>query len=120
MKKIITIMMILCMSFCLTACESDELKKAKECIDKIYEYTSDMAEAEVQIAKLSSKSELSIEEDALLLRYETEYENYQKHIESKTELLESYYGKLSDKEKDVIAEYTEEVLDYYIENIFAE
>lgn len=118
--KVGMLLLVIAMCLCLTACESQDLKKAKECIDDIYEETDKMAQIEVDIARLSSKSELSIEEDAKLLSLENQYELCEKSIEMEYDVLENYYDDLSDKEKDVLAEYTEEVLDYYIENVISE
>jgi len=119
MKKIISVLLVfvMCMSLCACGGESEEVTQAKECIDAIYQNTSDMVTLEMGISNLSSKSKLTNEEQKRLNLLEVDYAACKKLLELNTNILGMNYEKMSEKEREIIKEYIEEAYLKYLIDI---
>ena len=108
MKRITIISLLICLMLCLTGCESNNVKEAKEAVDSIYENTNELVRIQSELDTLNSKAYLSTEEEnekAMLERQEILCETC---IEGATYTFKELYLEMSDKNKDIMKEYVKE------------
>lgn len=101
MKKLFIIVFVAVLSFSLCACESSDIKEARECIDGIVEYSY-----KFERSKNALPDDWTIEDD-----WDTYIDNIYSEaiLEAKIAVLENIYENLSEKGQEIVYDYVEEV-----------
>ena len=98
LKKLLAVLLCVSLLVCLTGCgESEDIEKAKECIDEIYQDTNILTSLQVEL-----KSCTDLEREAELGREIALYEIY---IQSSTSVLMEIYGDLSEEGRAEVMDY---------------
>jgi len=108
MKKIIALVLALTMVFIMCGCEASDIKKAKECVDNIYEYTNKLSQAKIDFSRDPDND--------VLYRQVALYEGF---VETETEYFESLYKSLSEKGQQEVSDYVAEAGLRNIANIWS-
>ena len=115
-RKIIGVVLCLSVLVCLTGCESQDVKDAKECIDQIIKATTEIAENKYTISVYSGSSS----QEGMIKKAQAQQSLSlnERIVEISMERFRYLYQNMSEKEQQIIKDYLDEAYLSYLIDIW--
>lgn len=102
--------LLICITLLFTGCGNSKVEEAKECIDNLYYYYDQLDKAEEELSYATEQAEInSLERDITLASFSVEFY---------TDSFKEIYSELSDKQREKVDKYLDEVVDARIADIW--